>query len=229
VIRRRTGRLIATGAALALVAGGGAAYAAGTSHAAKKSAGRGAIVRAAAGYLGLTPAQLRADLVKGQSLAQIANAQNKSVSGLEQTIETALKARLDAAVAAGKLSSTQEATILAAVSSRLDKLINTAHPGLKARIGARLRRGLIRVSATYLGVTPAQLRTELKAGKTLAQVATEHGKTVAGLEQAIETAVTNRLDKAVAAGKLTGAQEQRILSNLQSRLDKLVNRTFAHA
>jgi hypothetical protein len=229
VIQRRTGRLIAAGAALALVAGGGAAYAAGTSHAAKKAAVRGTIVRTVADYLGLTPAQLRADLVKSQSLAQIANAQHKSVSGLEQTIETALKTRLDAAVAAGKLSSTQEATILEAVSSRLDKLVNATHPAVKARIGARLRRGLMRVSATYLGVTPAQLRTELKAGKTLAQVATEHGKTAAGLEQAIETAVKNRLDKAVTAGELTSAQEQKVLSRLQSRLDKLVNRTFAHA
>ena len=228
MIQRRTGRLIAAGAALALVAGGGAAYAAGTSHAAKK-AGRGTIVHAVAGYLGLTPAQLRADLVKGQSLAQIANAQHKSVSGLEQTIETALKTRLDAAVAAGKLSSTQEATILEAVSSRLDKLVNATHPAVKARIGARLRRGLIRVTANYLGVTPAQRRTELKAGKTLAQVATEHGRTVAGLEQAIETAAKTRLDKAVTAGKLSGAQEQKVLSRLQSRLDKLVNRTFAHA
>ena len=229
MIRRRTGRLIATGAALALVAGGGAAYAAGTSHAAKKAAGRGTIIRAVAGYLGLTPAQLRADLVKGQSLAQIANAQHKSVSGLEQTIETSLKARLDAAVAAGKLTSTQETMILSAVSGRLDKLVNATHPAVKARVGARVRRGLIRVSATYLGVTPAQLRTELKTGKTLAQVATEHGRTVAGLEQAIETAVKTRLDKAVTAGKLTGAQEQKVLSGLQSRLDKLVNRTLAHA
>ena len=229
MIQRRTGRLIAAGAALALVAGGGAAYAAGTSHAAKKAAVRGTIVRTVADYLGLTPAQLRADLVKSQSLAQIANAQHKSVSGLEQTIETALKTRLDAAVAAGKLSSTQEATILEAVSSRLDKLVNATHPAVKARIGARLRRGLMRVSATYLGVTPAQLRTELKAGKTLAQVATEHGKTAAGLEQAIETAVKNRLDKAVTAGELTSAQEQKVLSRLQSRLDKLVNRTFADA
>jgi len=78
-------------------------------------------------------------------------------------------------------------------------------------------------------VTPAQLRTELKAGKTLAQVATEHGKSVAGLEQAITTAVKTRLDKAVTAGKITSAQEQKVLSGLQSRLDKLVNRTFAHA
>jgi len=229
VIQRRTGRLIAAGAALALVAGGGAAYAAGTSHAAKKAAVRGTIVRTVADYLGLTPAQLRADLVKSQSLAQIANAQHKSVSGLEQTIETSLKARLDAAVSGGKLTTTQETMILNVVSTRLDKLVRATHPAVKARVGARLRRGLIRVTANYLGVTPAQLRTELKAGKTLAQVATEHGRTVAGLEQAIETAAKTRLDKAVTAGKLSGAQEQKVLSRLQSRLDKLVNRTFAHA
>jgi hypothetical protein len=75
-------------------------------------------------------------------------------------------------------------------------------------------------------VTPQQLRTELEAGKTLAQVATAHGKTVAGLEQAITSAVKTRLDKAVAAGYLNASTEQKILTRLGQRLDALVNRSF---
>ena len=75
----------------------------------------------------------------------------------------------------------------------------------------------------YLGLTPQQLRADLAAGKTLAQIATAEGKSVGGLEQAIESAVTARLDQAVAAGKITAAQEQAILAKLQTRLDTLVN------
>ena len=37
--------------------------------------------------------------------------------------------------------------------------------------------------ASYLGLTPAQLRQQLGAGKTLAQIAVAQGKTVAGLEE----------------------------------------------
>jgi hypothetical protein len=74
-------------------------------------------------------------------------------------------------------------------------------------------------------VTPVQLRAELRAGKSLAQIATEHGKTVAGLKSAILDAVKARLDKAVASGRITAAQEQTILDPLSSHLDQVVNRT----
>jgi hypothetical protein len=82
--------------------------------------------------------------------------------------------------------------------------------------------------ADYLGLTTAELRTQLTGGKTLAQVATEHGKTVAGLEQAITSAVKARLDKLVAAGLITASREQTILSLLKSHLDTIVNHSFTH-
>ena len=77
-------------------------------------------------------------------------------------------------------------------------------------------------------MTAQQLRTELEAGKTLAQVATAHGKTAAGLEQAITSAVKTRLDKAVAAGYLKVSTEQKMLARLSDRLDQLVDKSFAH-
>jgi pyrroline-5-carboxylate reductase len=223
-------RLVASAAALALVAGGGAAYAATGSHSASKGGGRGAIKSAVAAYLGLTAQQLRADLKGGETLAQITSAQGKTVSGLEQSIEAAIKTRLDQAVTAGRLTSQREQQILSLLPARLDKLVNVSHPGALTRhkLGA-LRRGLISVSATYLGLTPQSLRSELRTGKTLAQVATAQGKTAAGLEQSIEAAIKTRLDKAVTAGKLTSQREQQILSRLPARLDKLVNHTFTHA
>jgi hypothetical protein len=74
-------------------------------------------------------------------------------------------------------------------------------------------------------LTQAELRTELRAGKSLAQIATEHGKTVAGLKSVILAAVKARLDKAVASGRLTAAQETTILDRLSAHLDQIVNRT----
>jgi len=223
-------RLVASAAALALVAGGGAAYAATSSHSLSKGGGRGAIGSAVAGYLGFTAEQLRADLKGGETLAQITTAQGKTVSGLEQTIEAAVKTRLDQAVTAGKMTSQREQQILSQLPARLDKLVNASHPGalIRHKLGA-LRRGLIRVSATYLGLTPQSLRSELRTGKTLAQVATAQGKTAAGLEQAIQAAIKTRLDQAVTAGQLTSQREQQILSQLPARLDKLVNHTFTPA
>src|SRR5207302_1059515 len=79
--------------------------------------------------------------------------------------------------------------------------------------------------AAYLGLTKAELLTQLEAGKTLAQIAEGQGKTVSGLEDAIYTAAKTRLDQAVTAGKLSAAQEQAWLADLQSHLDDIVNRT----
>jgi hypothetical protein len=126
-------------------------------------------------------------------------------------------------VAAGKLTSQREQMILSGLQARLDKLVNNTHPGLLHQRGF-LRRAAT-VSAAYLGITPQALRSQLDAGKTLALVATDQGKTVSGLEQAIEAAIKTRLDKAVAAGRLTSQREQLILARLPARLDKLVNRT----
>jgi len=91
------------------------------------------------------------------------------------------------------------------------------------------RRVVVKASAAYLGLKPAEIRAELKSGRSLAQIAQAHGKTSAGLQQAIVAAETVRLDKAVARGKLTAAREQAILQKLQARLPALLARVAAHA
>ena len=47
------------------------------------------------------------------------------------------------------------------------------------RIGAKARR--LGAAVEYLGLTREELRTELKAGKSLAQIATAQAKTIDGL------------------------------------------------
>jgi len=93
-------------------------------------------IAAAAKYLGLSDAQLEKQFMAGKSLAQIAQAQHKSVSGLQSAIEAAIKARLDKAVAAGFLSKAQEQRIL---SRMIPDMINRKlqRPGF----GPRFRRG----------------------------------------------------------------------------------------
>jgi hypothetical protein len=79
--------------------------------------------------------------------------------------------------------------------------------------------------AAYLGLTKEQLRTQLESGKTLAQIATDQGKSVSGLEDIIYAQAKTNLDQAVADGKVTAAQEQTMLADLKSHLDDIVNHT----
>ena len=85
--------------------------------------GRGALAGAAS-YLGLTDSQLLRDLSSGKSLAQIAKARGKSVSGLEQAITTAEKARLDRLVSAGVITKRQEQRVLSRLSDKVSRIVN---------------------------------------------------------------------------------------------------------
>ena len=215
---RSRSRLVVVIAGLVLVVGAGAAVAGVAIHA-RTQAGRGAIASAISNDLGITRQQLRDDLAAGQTLAQIAAANGQSVSGLEQAILAAAQSRLDQAVTAGLLTTQREQAILAQLSDRVGTLVNVTHPAAKVKAALRLRVGVVRVAAQYLGLTPQQLRSEIRSGSTLAQVTAASGKTASGLEQAVQAAVTTRLDRAVAAGRLTSQGEQTLLSKLQARLD----------
>jgi hypothetical protein len=200
-------------AAAALSAGLGVGSAGGA-----KPRPHGAVLKAAVQYIGVSRAELLKDARAGQTLAQIATAHGKSVAGLEAAMLAAIKAKLEAR----NLTPAQ----LQARQARAEKLVNRL---VNAKLAGKQRAAkaglLLRVSAKYIGVKPQALRAELKAGKSLAEVATSHGKTAAGLKAAILKPIQTRLDKAVAAGRLTSAQAQTRLDRLSARLDKLITKT----
>jgi hypothetical protein len=111
----------------------------------------------------------------------------------------------------------------------------TAATGPKARHALRhwlrthrreLRRAVVAISAKTIGVTPQALVAELHSGKSIAAVATEHGKTAQSVVDALKTAADARLDKAVADHKLKAATASKIEAALTARLTKVVNHTF---
>jgi AraC-like DNA-binding protein len=81
-------------------------------------------LRAAEQYLGLSRAQLIAQLRGGKSLAQVAQGQGKTTAGLEAAMIAALKTRLDQAVSAGRITQAQEQELLSRFQARLDRRVN---------------------------------------------------------------------------------------------------------
>lgn len=75
---------------------------------------------------------------------------------------------------------------------------------------------------------PQSLLTELRSGKTLAQVATDRKKPVSGLESAIVDAFRARLDEAVNAHRMTSSQETDILRHVTTFVDDFVTGKFPH-
>lgn len=77
--------------------------------------------KAAAGYLGLSQAQLRSELQSGKSLADVARARGKPVSGLKTTMLGAITSWVNASSA---LTAPQKAKVIAEVKAHLDTLVN---------------------------------------------------------------------------------------------------------
>lgn len=80
-------------------------------------------------------------------------------------------------------------------------------------------------AAEYIGISETELVAARHDGASLAQIAVAHGKTVAGLKQALVTAFKANLDKAVAAGRITAAQATQALATFQSQVQAMVDRT----
>ena len=191
---------VALGATGLLMLGGAAGAVAATQS--SSSSPRQAYVTDVAHHLGVTP------------------------SALTAAMKAATIDRINAALAAGRLTQAQAI----ALKQRVEQ--GTGAPylggggfghrgfghGRFARAGA--------VVAQYLGISEATLRSELQSGKSLAQIASStSGKSVAGLKTAIVTAAKTRLDKAVSNGRITSAQETQLLATLPARADAALQRT----
>lgn len=94
-------------------------------------------VAAAASYLGLSRAELVRQLQSGETLAQVARAQNKTAGGLEQALLDAAKARLDRALVDRRITSAQHDAILRGLQQRIADLVNGRGPRIGMRFGFR--------------------------------------------------------------------------------------------
>jgi hypothetical protein len=80
---------------------------------------------AAASYLGLSQTDLRTKLRAGTSLAEIAKAQNKSVTGLVDAMVAAAKSNIEAN---SNLTADQKSAALEQVKTRMETRVNATHP-----------------------------------------------------------------------------------------------------
>jgi hypothetical protein len=89
----------------------------------------GVVMDAAADYLGMTEAELRAARHDGTSLAQIAVEKGKTSAGLQEALVAAFKANLDKAVAAGRVTQAQATQMLATFKTRVQTIVTRTETG----------------------------------------------------------------------------------------------------
>jgi hypothetical protein len=76
-------------------------------------------------YLGITPEALKQELRSGKSLAEIAGPKTQ---GLIDMLTTKANARIDAAVAAGKIDATRAAALKEKSGTLIERLVNAKRP-----------------------------------------------------------------------------------------------------
>jgi ribosomal protein L10 len=99
---------------------------------AKSRIARPGLLALPSAYLGLSKDTIKAQLVAGKTLAEVANATpGKSAAGLVDYVVAASTAKLDAWVAAGKITQAKEGALLAKLRPKVTALVNatwTRHP-----------------------------------------------------------------------------------------------------
>jgi ribosomal protein S20 len=130
-----------------------------------------------------------------------------------------LQRALDKLVEQGTLTQAQADAVRDAVKAEAPKGGRHAGPRMRAV------RGAAKVAADTIGIEPEELRTEVQSGKTIAQVAEEHGKSAQDVIDAVVTAGNQRIDKAVAKGRLTADQATKAKARLAQAAEKLVDET----
>ncbi len=89
-----------------------------------------------------------------------------------------------------------------------------------------LRKAGLDISAKTIGITPQALRTDLKAGNSIAGVATQHNVNPQNVVNALVSAADTQVNQAVSAGKLTSTEASKIEAKLPTVVAKAVDHTF---
>jgi uncharacterized protein YidB (DUF937 family) len=180
-------------------------------------AGMRIALETAATTLGMTNDELLAEMQAGKTLGQLADEKGVSRDALVKAMKDAMKAAVDQAVAEGRITQEQADEFKARIDQReidLDKSFGAGRPGGR---GGTLGRGIaLDAAATTLGLSTDELLTEMRAGKTLGQLADEKGVNRDALVEAIKDALKQQVDKAVEEGRLT----QEKADELKARIDQ---------
>ena len=127
-----------------------------------------------------------------------------------------LKAALDALVAKNVITQAQEDAIVSALTAD-----RAAHPKLREFVG-----DVAKESVSYLSLPADQVKQQLRAGKSLGDIAnTSPGKSRDGLLADLDAKAKDRIHAAVDAGTITQAQADQLTPKVIDGIVKVVDHT----
>jgi hypothetical protein len=190
------------------------------------------LMTVAAEKLGMTEAELRTELENGRSIADVAEEKGVDTQVISDAYLEQTQADLDAQVADGSLTQEEADARLEQKTDALpDRLTSTRSDPAGGRGGTdrdgfgsgrgEIKSLLMTVAAEKLGMTEAELRTELQNGRSIADVADEKGVDTQVISDAYLKQTQAELDAQVADGSLTQEEAD---AKLQQKTDALPDR-----
>lgn len=126
-----------------------------------------------------------------------------------------------AATIVGGGAAVATSTPVAAAGAQEPAAEAAAHP--RKQHHRQVLRRAVKTSAEVIGITAKELGTELRAGRTIAEVAQAKGVDVAEVTDALVAKGTARIDQAVADGKITAERAAKAKARLPKAADRIVN------
>ena len=207
------GVLVAGTASAAVAAGPGGQG--GRGHGGARVAGQ-----TAAATIGISPEELRSQVRAGKTVAQVATEHGVDPANVVNAIVVALTQQIDQKAAAGAV----DANRVGHAKQKLPDVANRFVNETKQRRGHRVLKDAVQAAANEIGVSENDLKQARKDGKSIAQLAKEHDKSVDDVVNAVVKAATSAIDQAVKDGKLDSKKADEIKQKLPDRVRQLVNR-----
>jgi ribosomal protein S20 len=216
-----------------LLAGGSAAWAqsdgsggSGASGGAAQQGRRGHGVRlalqTAATTIGVSPQDLASQIRGGKTVAAVATEHSVDPANVVNAVVAALTQQIDQAAAQGKIDANRAEQAKQKLPNVANRFVNETKS--KQGQGRAILKDAANAAAKEIGVSVADLKQARKDGKSIAQVAQDHNKSVDDVVNAVVKQATSDIDQAVKDGKLDSKKADQIKQKLPDRAKKLVNR-----
>ena len=158
------------------------------------------------GVLGMTPEEIRNALQDGQTVLDLAKARDMTEDELSAALQEAVGTRIAQALADGKITQEQAD----AMQERIADGMSPNHPGL---FGGLHRAEYL---AEFLGMSPEDVKAALDGGQTVAELLESRGKTLDDLKGFGQNQAQDRMQQALADGRVTREQADRMMERIDS-------------
>ena len=172
---------------------------------------------------GLEASAFREGFEAGKSINQVLEENGVEPAAVQAAVLEDVDAKLDALVAEGKLTQEQADRIYAAAEQKLPTLMDRVPDGEhRPHRLFRALRGVVRSAAEALGMESSKLAQRLRGGETVADVAAGQGVDLETVEAAVLADAFERIDAAVAEGRIDDARGEELKSNISERIESFL-------